>query len=244
MSILWLAAICAALGIGCLLTPWHIGMTGVCLLLLAAVMTACHFLRGEKGKRWRRVLWSLAALGMALVFGMMGFIALDGRDNAPEEDVPFVVVLGAQTHGDRPSRTLRERLDLAADYLEAHPAARVIVSGGQGADETQTEASVMAAYLTAAGIDPDRIAQETQSENTRENLRNAAELAELHGLDASRVLIVTSEFHLRRASYIAGTLGLDASRLGSRTTPYILRLNYELREVFALVKAMYVAARA
>ena len=131
MSILWLAAICAALGIGCLLTPWHIGMTGVCLLLLAAVMTACHFLRGEKWKRWRRVLWSLAALGMALVFGMMGFIALDGRDNAPEEDVPFVVVLGAQTHGDRPSRTLRERLDLAAEYLEAHPAARVIVSGGQ-----------------------------------------------------------------------------------------------------------------
>ena len=53
------------------------------------------------------------------------------RDNAPEEDVPFVVVLGAQTHGDRPSRTLRERLDLAAEYLEAHPAARVIVSGGQ-----------------------------------------------------------------------------------------------------------------
>ena len=40
MSILWLAAICAALGIGCLLTPWHIGMTGVCLLLLAAVLLA------------------------------------------------------------------------------------------------------------------------------------------------------------------------------------------------------------
>ena len=38
MCILWLAAICAALGIGCLLTPWHIGMTGVCLLLLAAVL--------------------------------------------------------------------------------------------------------------------------------------------------------------------------------------------------------------
>ena len=121
MSILWLAAICAALGIGCLLTPWHIAMTGVCLLLLAAVMTACHFLRGEKGKRWRRVLWSLAALGMALVFGMMGFIALDGRDNAPEEDVPFVVVLGAQTHGDRPSRTLRERLNLAVSYRRCRP---------------------------------------------------------------------------------------------------------------------------
>lgn len=173
MSILWLAAICAALGIGCLLTPWHIGMTGVCLLLLAAVMTACHFLRGEKVKRWRRVLWSLAALGMALVFGMMGFIALDGRDNAPEEDVPFVVVLGAQTHGDRPSRTLRERLDLAAEYLEAHPAARVIVSGGQGADETQTEASVMDAYLRGKGIAAERIVQETEARTTRENLIHA-----------------------------------------------------------------------
>ena len=93
MRLLWLAALCAALGIGCLLTPWHIAMTGVCLLLLAGVMAACCLLRGERGKRWRRVLWSLAALGMAAVFGMMGFIALDGRDDAPEEDV--VVALEA-----------------------------------------------------------------------------------------------------------------------------------------------------
>ena len=154
------------------------------------------------------------------------------------------MVLGAQIHGSRPSRTLRERLDRAAEYLTAHPDAFCVVTGGQGADETQPEAEVMAAYLTAAGIDPDRIAQETQSENTRENLQNAAAIAETRGLDASRVLIVTSEFHLRRASYIAGTLGLTPSQLGSRTTPYILRLNYELREVFALAKAMYVASRA
>ena len=38
MRLLWLAALCAALGIGCLLTPWHIAMTGVCLLLLAGVI--------------------------------------------------------------------------------------------------------------------------------------------------------------------------------------------------------------
>ena len=225
MSILWLAAICAALGIGCLLTPWHIAMTGVCLLLLAAVMTACHFLRGEKWKRWRRVLWSLAALGMALVFGMMGFIALDGRDNAPEEDVPFVVVLGAQTHGDRPSRTLRERLDLAAEYLEAHPAARVIVSGGQGADETQTEASVMDV-------------QETEARTTRENLIHAKKLAEEAGIATENVLIITSEYHLSRAKFIARSLGMEPYGIGSTTTPWILKVNYELREAFSYVKAL------
>ena len=237
MSILWLAAICAALGIGCLLTPWHIGMTGVCLLLLAAVMTACHFLRGEKGKRWRRVLWSLAALGMALVFGMMGFIALDGRDNAPEEDVPFVVVLGAQTHGDRPSRTLRERLDLAAEYLEAHPAARLIVSGGQGADEAYTEASVMAKYLNARGVDESRVLLEEQASDTRENLEFSRTLAQAHGMRTDRVLIITSDFHLCRAKYLAKKLGMEPYGLASRTSPEVLRVNYLLREVFAFVKA-------
>ena len=241
MRLLWLAAFCAALGILCLLTPWHIAMTGVCLLGLAAVLTACHFLRGEKGKRWRRVLWSLAALGMALVFGMMGFIALDGRDTAPEEDVPFVVVLGAQTHGDRPSRTLRERLDLAAEYLNAHPAARVTVTGGQGADETQTEASVMTAYLLEQGIAPERITEETEARTTRENLINSKALAEAQGIPTGQVLIITSEFHLSRAKFIARSLGMETYGLGSTTTPWILKVNYELREVFSYVKARWQA---
>ena len=238
MRLLWLAALCAALGIGCLLTPWHIAMTGVCLLLLAGVMAACCLLRGERGKRWRRLLWSLAALGMAAVFGMMGFIALDGRDDAPEEDVPCVVVLGAQTHGDRPSRTLRERLDLAAEYLEAHPAARVIVSGGQGADETQTEASVMEVYLREKGIAAERILQESKARTTRENLVNAKELAETAGISTEKVLIITSEFHLSRAKFIARSLGMEPYGIGSRTTPWILKVNYELREVFSYVKAL------
>ena len=184
------------------------------------------------------MLWSLAALGMALVFGMMGFIALDGRDNAPEEDVPFVVVLGAQTHGDRPSRTLRERLDLAAEYLEAHPAARVIVSGGQGADETQTEASVMDAYLRGKGIAAERIVQETEARTTRENLIHAKKLAEEAGISTESVLIITSEYHLSRAKFIARSLGMEPYGIGSTTTPWILKVNYELREAFSYVKAL------
>lgn len=241
MTCLWLAVLCAALGIGCLCTPWHIGMTGICLLLLAAVLAACRALRGEKGKRWRRALLGLTALGMAVIFGAMGLIALDGRDDPPEADVPFVVVLGAQTHGDRPSRTLRERLDLAVDYLEAHPSARVIVSGGQGADETQTEASVMEAYLLERGITPERITEESASRTTRENLINAKRLAEKNGTETARVLIITSEFHLSRAKFIARSLGMEPYGIGSSTTPWILKVNYELREVFSYVKALWQA---
>ena len=76
-------------------------------------------------------------------------------DNAPE----FVVVLGAQVHGSEPSLTLKKRLERAYEYMTEHPEATVFVSGGQGPDETQTEASVMAAYLERKGIASERIVQ-------------------------------------------------------------------------------------
>lgn len=46
----WLIAAIALLGAVCLALPLHIGMTGVCLLLLAAVLLALRILR----KRTRR----------------------------------------------------------------------------------------------------------------------------------------------------------------------------------------------
>ena len=245
MKRLWVcAAVCAALGALHFATPFHLEMTGLCWLAFAAGFAVLALAERKNARSLARVVKLAMAVFLAALVAGTGYIILGERDTAEDAAPAYVVVLGAQTHGSRPSRTLRERLDRAAEYLTAHPDAFCVVTGGQGADETQPEAEVMAAYLTAAGIDPDRIAQETQSENTRENLQNAAAIAETRGLDASRVLIVTSEFHLRRASYIAGTLGLTPSQLGSRTTPYILRLNYELREVFALAKAMYVASRA
>ena len=245
MKRLWVcAAACAALGALHFATPFHLEMTGLCWLAFAAGFAVLALAERKNARSLARVVKLAMAVFLAALVAGTGYIILGERDTAEDTAPAYVVVLGAQTHGSRPSRTLRERLDRAAEYLTAHPDCFCVVTGGQGADETQPEAEVMAAYLTAAGIDPDRIAQETQSENTRENLQNAAAIAETRGLDASRVLIVTSEFHLRRASSIAGTLGLTPSQLGSRTTPYILRLNYELREVFALAKAMYVASRA
>ena len=40
MTLLIFAAFFAVLGIVCILIPFHIGMTGICLLLLAAVLAA------------------------------------------------------------------------------------------------------------------------------------------------------------------------------------------------------------
>ena len=246
MSILWLAAICAALGIGWLLTPGHIGMTGVCLLLLAAVLLALRLLKKKNApKHWSRLLTGLTAAGMAVIFGAMGYIAMQGQDSVMTQDETpeFVVVLGAQVQGDEPSLTLKKRLDKTLEFMQEHPDRTVIVSGGQGPDEAHTEASVMARYLIEHGADASRIIEEDKASNTRENLLFSAKLAEAAGLDTSRVLIVTSDFHMCRAKYIARTLSMEPYGQASDTWPWILKVNYTLREVFAFAKAFWQAAR-
>lgn len=240
----WVIALLAALGAVCLALPLHIGMTGVCLLLLAAVLLALRILKKNAPKHWSRLLTGLTAAGMAVIFGAMGYIAMQGQDSVMTQDETpeFVVVLGAQVQGDEPSLTLKKRLDKTLEFMQEHPDRTVIVSGGQGPDEAHTEASVMARYLIEHGADASRIIEEDKASNTRENLLFSAKLAEAAGLDTSRVLIVTSDFHMCRAKYIARTLSMEPYGQASDTWPWILKVNYTLREVFAFAKAFWQAA--
>lgn len=242
----WLLAVLTGLGVVCLALPLHIGMTGVCLLLLAAVLLVVRLLKKRGApKIWSRLLLGLTAAAMAVIFGAMGYIAMQGTDSKlTKTDAPeFVVVLGAQVQGQQPSLTLQKRLDRTLAFMQEHPQATVIVSGGQGADEQTTEAAVMARYLIEHGAQPERIVQEASAANTRENLQFSARLAAQRGIDTSRVLIVTSDFHMCRAKYIARTLGMEPYGLASDTWPWVLKLNYTLREVFAFCKAIYQARR-
>ena len=99
----WLIALIALAGAVCLALPLHIGMTGVCLLLLAAVLLALRILRKKDApKVWSRILIALTAVSMAVIFGAMGYISVQGKDSAmtPDETPDFIVVLGAQVQGD------------------------------------------------------------------------------------------------------------------------------------------------
>ena len=242
----WVIALLTVLGAVCLALPLHIGMTGICLLLLAAVLLALRILKKKNApKHWSRLLTGLTAAGMAVIFGAMGYIAVQGQDSVMTQDETpeFVVVLGAQVQGDEPSLTLKKRLDKTLEFMQEHPDRTVIVSGGQGPDEAHTEASVMARYLIEHGADASRIIEEDKASNTRENLLFSAELAKERGIDTGSVLIITSDFHMPRAKYIAGKLGMTPYGLTSDTWPWILKVNYTLREVFAFAKAFWQAAR-
>ena len=116
----------------------------------------------------RRTFTALVCIGFALFLFVQGFI-LSGFFQKGPEGLDYVVVLGAQMKTSGPSKALKYRLDEAVRYLEANPDTKVIVSGGQGPDEPMSEAQGMYDYLVNAGIAPDRILLEDQSNNTFQN---------------------------------------------------------------------------
>ncbi|WP_247739141.1 YdcF family protein [Bacillus sp. 165] len=148
----------------------------------------------------------------------------------PTKESEHLIVLGAKLNGVEPSLALQARLDTALLYLQDHPAMKVIVSGGQGADEDIAEAYAMARYLEKAGIDSKQILLENQSTNTYENIKFSIKKFKLK--DA---VIVSNGFHLYRVKTIANRLGLEAETLAA-PTPAIAKLKSYPREYIAIIK--------
>ena len=201
---------------------------GLALMGLSALIPVYHLLRHDF---LRRVLTALLALGFVVLSITGGTIARSAEGNA-ETEADYLIVLGCQVRGTEPSRMLRQRLDAALEYLNDHPDATAIVSGGMGPGEDITEAECMADYLTAAGIDPARILLEDAATSTMENLRFALELMEPN----STAAIVSNEFHLYRAGQMAQSLGLEPHLIPASTEYPLLLGSYFLREIFAIWK--------
>ena len=100
--------------------------------------------------------------------------------------------------------TLQIRLNTAIDYLQNNPNTKVIVCGGQGPDESATEASVMAKYLIDNGINADRVYQEDQSKRTAEQFIFANRV-----LPLGRTVVVTNDFHILRSVMLARRSGIN-----------------------------------
>lgn len=149
----------------------------------------------------------------------------------------YIVVLGAAVNGTEPSRSLRERIQAAYNYLSNNPESVAILAGGQGKGEDITEAACMYRELTELGISPSRLYLEEQSTSTIENLRFSMDLIEKElGFRPNKVGIVSSEYHIFRAVQFAKSLDLDAVGIPAKTTWFPLRANYYLREIVAVWK--------
>ena len=193
--------------------------------------------RWKKG--WRRrvsvVIWTFVGLVAVLGVVISSFMIAAAVKAPGATDESTVIVLGARIHGNRPSRMLRERLDVALDYLNENPEAVCIVSGGRGSDEQYTEAHVMKQYLCEKGVAPERIFEEGRSTDTHENIQYSLEIIRAQGL-SERVAIATQEFHQYRAATLARRAGLTEVSAITTPSPLYLLLCYWVRECAAVCR--------
>ena len=194
---------------------------------------------GRKKPVWLLALLA-AVLAALLSFAVLLGVVLTGARDHIVGQPQVMVILGCKVESWGPFILLQDRLDKALDYLEDHPDLTIVVSGGQGNDEHQSEAQCMYDYLTDHGVDGGQILMEDQSHNTWENICFTQELLQAEGVDTSEMLVVSNGFHLARVrmlwdrawegEYTLSTLAAPSSHIPSRLKMYI-------REPLALVKS-------
>ncbi|MBQ6462305.1 MAG: YdcF family protein, partial [Pseudobutyrivibrio sp.] len=161
----------------------------------------------EKKSLWLKVPKTLRyAFRIIVAIGFAVFIICQGciltqffSKGEPEAD--YIIVLGAQMRDWGPSVVYKARLDSAIEYLNDNPDTKVIVTGGQGANESASEGEGGKTYLLEQGIAEDRIIVESESLDTNQNISNALNLVEVTA--DMKIGIVTNNFHVFRGVMIA-----------------------------------------
>ena len=175
----------------------------------------------------------LAALGLACVAGLMGFVYYQETHLPPVGDSDVIIVLGAQVKPDgTPSVALERRLTAAQESYQTDRQL-IIVCGAQGANEPRAEGDVMRDWLIARGVPQEDVVAETASFNTRENLTYAKAIMESRGLE--RALVVTSDYHVARALELCRQTGITAVGKGSPSKPEYFIKNH-FREGLSWIK--------
>ena len=190
------------------LSLW-VGLCGLLLLIL----------------RWRKTAIALCsfALSWSLLWSVpMASDWLRGtlesrypvRDEAALPRADAVVVLGggndyawlerAHVH---PDQLEGSRLAAGARAWLAGRARVIVLSGGGGRGNGDSEAHRMAEAIARLGVPASALMLEEHSRDTRDNARNSTAI--LRGLGMRRVLLVTSSLHMPRASLLFRQAGVD-----------------------------------
>jgi uncharacterized SAM-binding protein YcdF (DUF218 family) len=204
---------------------------GVGLILFALLWRKGFF--EEYVALWLRRMFIIVVGVCGLLFVIVEGCIISGFSYEGEPDLDYLVVLGAQMKATGPSKALQYRLDKAIAYLEENSETKVIVSGGQGADEHVSEAQGMYDYLTRKGVAYNRIIMEDRSRNTFENLTFSAQFLDKEN---ATVGVVSNNFHVFRAVKIAQKAGYEnVCGIAARGEPF-LQYNNMMREFFGVVK--------
>ncbi|MFA6458751.1 MAG: ElyC/SanA/YdcF family protein [Patescibacteria group bacterium] len=155
------------------------------------------------------------------------------REAVEIKDRQIVLVLGAgvKQNGEL-TDILRDRLDSAIELFVDKKVLRIIVSG----DNSRTnydETDAMRDYLLKQNIPPRAIFTDYAGFDTFDSIYRAREI-----FGATKLVIVSQEFHLPRAIFLAEKLGIEAVGFSANLRAYTGQTRLNLREIFANVKAV------
>ena len=208
----------------------------------SAFFALCYFLAG-KG-RWGRIPKSLRYGAIAVITAVAAvflvcFIAIFSHfSDKGEDDLDYIIVLGAQMRSSGPSVVYRYRLEKAGSYLDDNSGTICITTGAKGANETVSEGGGGRDYLIAKGVDADRIIAEEESLDTDDNIFNALAIIESRegATDNLRIGIVTNGFHVFRGVHIARKLSdADIYGIAAYMEPQYIPNNV-VRECFGILR--------
>lgn len=189
---------------------------------------------------WYRIFSRVVRIGVC-IFGAVALVELCAiitaafPQKAPENAA--VIVLGAKVEGTKPSLILMGRIRAAGQYLQKHPSAFCVASGGKGIDEEISEAlCIRDELIRSYHVPPGHILMDAASLDTAQNMRNSAALLRASG-SSEHVLIATDGFHMFRAKLLAARRGLHPYALPARTVPALVP-ELTLRELIGMPKAL------
>ena len=167
------------------------------------------------------IIISVSVIYISVSFLIFMFYTLFLQIIPKKKDFDYVIIHGAGLlDGNRVSKLLSDRIDKALEVYHKDPTPPILIpSGGQGSDETVSEADAMAYYIKEKGIPEDKIITEDKSTTTYENLLNSKQIIDGRQGDKYTAL-VTSNYHVYRALRHAKKVGLECTGIGSHVAFY------------------------
>jgi len=214
---------------------------GVVLVAVFGIVTLSIGLFYSKIKRvttikFFKICKILFVLSLCAEVALISFIAIYGFLDNVDYNEDAVIVLGAGIRGDRVTLPLKMRLDKAIEYHYKNPDALIVVTGGQGLQETVTEAYAMEKYLVQNGVDNSKILKEEKATSTFENMKYSKEILDNNFTNDYSVVVITNNFHIFRGTTIAKNTGFkNVAHMHAGLQWYNLMPCF-LRESLAVIK--------
>jgi uncharacterized SAM-binding protein YcdF (DUF218 family) len=159
-----------------------------------------------------------ACLAFTLFFVFNAFRIYHYSDEYFENQSDVAIVLGAGISNNELSPVFKERVNHGIYLIENELVEHLILTGGYGNNNEYSDSEIAQKYVLDAGISPDKVHIEKNSQYTFENLQESKKL--MDSLNLETALIVSDPIHMKRSIEMAETYDIQCLPSPTQTSMY------------------------